>query len=94
MMAVCDATAMAMAAKDNQRLDAWLAVNSTALAEELKAMIPADKMDTCDECDGNGCKECQPDTWFACPDHPDHRVHGDGWSSCPVCGKAVQRIVA
>jgi len=102
MMAICDFSASAMATKDRQQFDRWLEQNASALAEELKALLAAAK-ESCPECDGNGCVECQPElrssptsssgftrwVWFACPNHPDHRVQSNGWVPCPTCGAAL-----
>ena len=77
-----------MATKDKQRLDRWLEQNAPALAEELKKLLPAAK-ESCHECDGYGCVECQPEVWFACPNHHDHRVQSNGWVPCPICGHAL-----
>ena len=44
---------------------------------------------TCDECNDNGCVKCQPDVWFACPNHPEQRVQSDGWVPCPQCGAGM-----
>lgn len=88
MMTLCDFSASSMANKDRQRFDHWIEKNADALAEELKALLPAAK-ESCPECDGNGCVECQPEVWFACPNHPDHRVQSNGWVPCPTCGAAL-----
>lgn len=84
-MSIVDFSASGMAVKDIQRFDAWIAANALALAQELEFLLPLAK-EPCCECDGNGCVHCQPEVWFACPNHPDHRVQSNGWVPCPTCG--------
>ena len=67
----------------------WDVEHATA-AHKAKAFLKVfgqwEDDEDCSECDGNGCKVCQPDVWFACPQHPDQRSQGDGWARCGTCG--------